>query len=195
MRTLISVVIMLLVVVGSVSAQQVTQRVDCQDGKEAVETTYLQGLPGGVEVWVLGENTPAPTYRLGMVRPVASDTKIGAYLNATPETGKLSFNPRAVRFGEVAGGNGVAVIDAYIPLNDRSKASLSFSDLYVTWEVTEEVSLGFGWNGTLTGGQGLSGKGCLVGKAKISKNIGAYARWNCFGGGPDSLRGEVSLKF
>lgn len=189
-------VVFLVLMVIMVSAETLTQRCDVSEGGDAVFSTYFQGLPGGTEIWVLGENSSMPTYRIGMIRPISSHLRAGGYFIEKPEADQRWLNPRLIYCGDFLGAKGVMVIDGNLGLNDKSVDSLTLSDAYVTWSFGRKFQVGPDMNGSWVENKKAWVKGAVLLKAQISDSVGFYARWNCLGGGaPDSLRTEISWKF
>lgn len=170
------------------TAQTVTERVDLADNKSPVFSTYCQGLPGGLEMWVLGANTPTPTTRFGVVRPISPNVKLGCYLSRKGE--QKWINPRLVMTGQHGKTRTLVVVDGYLGSDRR----LSLSDAYIVQRVSKRTEVGLGANFLKIENKPCQVKGAVVLTQQISATNKIFVRWNCFGAGPSDLRLEISHK-
>ena len=189
LKTLVLLVVMALLVT-SVAAQTITQRFDVEDGKSTNLSTYVQGLPGGIELWGHNLNTPTPMYRIGMMKKT-SFGKAGGYF--ATKNGQNWVNPRLIFVSKMFGPGVKIVVDEYEPITSGAKRIVTLSDAYKLCPVSKTVSVGPGLNGSWTRDGAKWLKGAIVITAKINKSDSLYVRWNCIGNdAPDSLRMEWS---
>lgn len=188
-----ALLVILVLVVSTVMAQTMTERVDITDGKYPSYSTYIQGLPGGIELWGHNLNTEHPMYRIGAIGKT-SFGKAGGYF-ATKD-GQSWVNPRLIFVGKGFGSGVKIVVDEYEPITSSAKRIIMLSDAYRLYPVSKTVSVGPGANGSWTESGTKWLKGAIVLTAKIDKSDSLYVRWDCIGDdAPDSLRMEWSHKF
>jgi hypothetical protein len=183
------------VLIASVAGAQVsvTQRFDFSESGKPQYSTYLQGLPVGLEVWSFSETSAVPMNRIGLVRKVQTGLKAGCYL--TIQGAKVWANPKVALSGDFFGGKGIVVLDAYAPMSQKANYQLGLSESNWVFPVTRQLSVGPGLNGSWVEGKGVKFFGALTARAQLNPSTTLFLRANLVGPAPRSLRCELIRRF